>query len=76
MSVMGGAIKRAKQRSKLPRGDHIIPAACEGCQTSILCWNDDFFLARDYPFKRLCSYCKQAEQAYNRAIFGKEKKKP
>jgi hypothetical protein len=65
------AVKRMKQRSKLPAGDRIIPLACQECGTKILCWNDDFMLSSAYPYKRKCTYCREAEKAENRAIWKK-----
>lgn len=70
MSILSSARKRLQQRSKLPAGDRIVQVSCEKCGTAIMCWNNDFLLHPNYPYQRLCSYCKEAEKAYNRAIFG------
>ncbi len=67
------AKQRMRQRTKLPTGDHILSILCKNCQTSILCWNNDYILTDRYPYRVLCTYCKEAEKSYNRAIFGTRK---
>jgi hypothetical protein len=71
MSKVSSAVKRLKQRSKLPAGDKIVTIACVRCCTPLLCWNDDPYLTPYYPYQRVCSQCRAAERAENRAIFGK-----
>ena len=71
MSVQS-AIKRMQQRSKLPTGSRIIATPCEDCHNEILCWEDDTLLTPLYPYRKRCSYCKEAERAFNRAIFSKK----
>jgi hypothetical protein len=63
------AVRRLKQRSKLPAGDRIVQIPCEHCSTTILVWNNDPILYPYYRYKKLCSYCRAAERAENAAIF-------
>jgi hypothetical protein len=71
MTRVSSAIKRLKQRSKLPAGDKIVTIACIRCCTPLLCWNDDLILAPHYPYRVLCTQCRAADRAEKRAIFGK-----
>jgi hypothetical protein len=71
MSKVSSAVKRLKQRSKLPAGDKIVTIACVRCCTPLLCWNDDPYLTPYYPYQRVCAQCRAADRAENRAIFGK-----
>jgi hypothetical protein len=71
MGTVKSAIKRMKQRSKLPSGDKIVTIHCEECNGGILCWNDDPILSPYYTYRVLCTQCRAADRAENRAIFGK-----
>jgi len=72
MNAVQSAIKRAKQRAKLPTGSRIVTFPCEECHNEILCWEDDALLSAHYPYRKRCSYCKEVDNAINRAIFSKK----
>lgn len=66
------AMVRMKRRAKLPSGDRIVTIACP-CGTPILVWNDDPYLSPRYPYRRLCTYCQEAEKNYNRVRFTRDR---
>ena len=71
-SRVKSAMARIKRRTKLPCGDRIVTIRCP-CGTPILVWNDDAYLLPRYPYRRLCSYCQEAETNFNRACFTRER---
>jgi hypothetical protein len=54
------AMRRLKQRSKLPPGNTVRTVPCSTCDTPILYWCDD---GRAHAPR--CSYCISADRAYH-----------
>lgn len=68
MRGVRSAIQRVRRRRQYPSGERIVIVRCETCRTPIWCWDDDPLTTRYYPYKKRCSYCRDADAAFFRKI--------